>query len=117
MSKLIFEALNEIEEIINSSKDPVMYFILNALDDADLIEHGSSIIGSWLSPLGKEYIQDYEYAKENDLDFDEEFVCKEDEPEGGKYADLWFSKLKQCACGQPWNIQELIYRILKTIDE
>lgn len=42
------------------------YAVFNLLDNGGLIEHGGNLIGSWLTPLGKEYIQ--EFAKLSDAE-------------------------------------------------
>ena len=46
-----------LDENQNKDHDGIVHFILYILDDKDIVEHGSSIGGCWLTELGKIYLR------------------------------------------------------------
>lgn len=46
-----------IEKIVKERPDYVAEFIAHFLDQKDLIEHGGSVYGSWLTERGKQFIE------------------------------------------------------------
>ena len=51
-----------------SSSNIVYEFVLKVLDSVDVLEHGGSIGGAWLSDYGKELLCAYELINEDFLD-------------------------------------------------
>lgn len=49
--------IDRITEIVKSKPDVVAEFIGHFLDQKDLLEHGGSVYGSWLTERGKQVIE------------------------------------------------------------
>ncbi|HBF7899059.1 hypothetical protein KLL36_11800 [Clostridioides difficile] len=65
----IFEIeFNNVCGIIGSKNNLIQEFILNALNSYGLLEHGSSIWGSWLSDYGKQILCAFEIVGDCILD-------------------------------------------------
>lgn len=47
----------KVEQLILSKPDIVAQFILHFLDERVLTEHGGSVYGSWLTPLGEQVLK------------------------------------------------------------
>ena len=56
----------EFESLIPNNA--MLLFILYYLDEKGLIEHGSSVYGSWLSPTGYDLLSDIEWCLKNEAD-------------------------------------------------
>ncbi|HBG5740421.1 TPA: hypothetical protein KQJ47_003934, partial [Clostridioides difficile] len=65
----IFEIeFNNVCGIIGSKNNLIQEFILNAFNSYGLLEHGSSIWGSWLSDYGKQILCAFEIVGDGILD-------------------------------------------------
>lgn len=74
---------NEMHKVIEKThKDTIFEFVFHTLDNADILEHGSSVYGAWLTDSGKEFLQllerDLQEYKEEQPQ-PQEFVAKPQE--------------------------------------
>lgn len=59
----------EINEILGFSRENVVFeFILHTLNAVDILEHGSSVRGSWLTDYGREILCAFDIVGDNILD-------------------------------------------------
>jgi hypothetical protein len=61
--------------------DGLYYFVLGVLTDADLLEHGSNIVGSWLTPHGEDVLESLRRESAADEKMDSIFGCNHEPPE------------------------------------
>jgi len=54
---------------LNPIQDGIVEFVLDQLNEAGLLEHGSSVGGSWLTPYGEEMRNVLNSIQEEDIDF------------------------------------------------
>jgi hypothetical protein len=53
----------------NGIQDGIIEFVLDQLNEAGLLEHGSTVGGSWLSPYGHEILHILNQIDEDKIDF------------------------------------------------
>jgi hypothetical protein len=58
--------LDKIAALVIENPEEAAYFIAYALDKVDLIEHGGSVGGSWLTDRGKQFLEIGPMTEEDD---------------------------------------------------
>ncbi len=61
--------------------DGLCYLVLGILTDAELIEHGGNIIGSWLTPRGEDVLESLRNESAVNERLDSIFRCDHQSPE------------------------------------
>lgn len=69
-----YEPANRLSLTTLLPNDGLFYFVLYMLDRADLIEHGGSVGGAWLTDRGKAVLQSLETLVATDPEFSTVFL-------------------------------------------
>lgn len=68
-----WEHEGELDKVLPT--DGLLYFVLGVLTDANLIEHGGSIGGSWLTDRGDDVLKSLNREIAKDVELDSIFGC------------------------------------------